>query len=193
VIDDLCGIAPPLPIDHPTSSPVESEQIYYGSVLRADPEVSRRTHPTLWKHMYKLSEKKPAQSVLDAVGSDPVLKAKPDSAYVGCRPCLAVIESERICKTWKNDGGVLSNIKRHFQEDHHELFVISYPISQNTIKQETTASSATGPVDMDDFVEKMVTWIVADDMVRISLLTSRLTHMHHYSLFELLSRITFEQ
>lgn len=42
--------------------------------------------------------------------------------------------------------------------------------------QETATSSATGPFDVDDFVEKMVTWIIADDMVRVSHLTNHVTH-----------------
>lgn len=90
-IDSLQGITPPLLMEHPTNEPSESVPAYYGSVLRADPEASKNTPPTLWQHMYKLADNEPMQSVLDSVSSDPILKAKPThAAYVGCRPCLAV-------------------------------------------------------------------------------------------------------
>lgn len=87
--ESLHGIAPPVLMEHPTSIPRESAPAYYGSVLRADPAALKKSHPTLWSHICRLTEKEPAQSVLDSVSNDPILKAKPsDSTYVGCRPCL---------------------------------------------------------------------------------------------------------
>jgi hypothetical protein len=56
---------------------------------------------------------------------------------------------------WANRNGVISNILRHLKRKH-----------ANLLPEPQVSSSATqAGFDLERFVDKMVTWIIADDQV----------------------------
>jgi hypothetical protein len=60
-------------------------------------------------------------------------------------------------QAWANQNGTASNILRHLKHKHAHLF----PESEVS----TSATGKQAGFDLEHFVDKMVTWIIADDQV----------------------------
>lgn len=56
---------------------------------------------------------------------------------------------------WANGNGVTSNIQRHLKSKHADLLP----------EAEVSGSATQVGFDLEHFVDKMVTWIIADDQV----------------------------
>jgi hypothetical protein len=178
--ESLQGIGAVLPRSDPAGASDVSP--VYGSLVhqqQQNPVVSK-----LWKYLYELDSDEPPPRVLDF---GPELTGKPARAeWVSCRLCNQLSDTNASvpyvislpslpltthysCRTqtpWRNNGGVTSNVKRHFLKKHLELHIKLYPGDHAGI---ATRTPAPGPlIDIQDAIEKIITWIICEDQVSAS-------------------------
>jgi hypothetical protein len=73
----------------------------------------------------------------------------------------------RILPPWQNDGGVLSNVKRHFQKDHPALYAQHF--SKDPLQTVYGIPLNPTPPNMEVAIDNIITWIIMDDQVQFFL------------------------
>ncbi|KAK6996343.1 ribonuclease H-like domain-containing protein [Favolaschia claudopus] len=94
------------------------------------------------------------------MNSPDIIKEKPsmtDYPWLGCRLCSR-------WHVWKNaSGGVTSNIRRHLQDVHGDVY---YPVVKRLglkHSDDDTKSKADEKFSLEGWIDRLIRWIVADD------------------------------
>ncbi|KAK7012539.1 ribonuclease H-like domain-containing protein [Favolaschia claudopus] len=171
-IPTITGTMPSTPNIHPTDSPAPSRSESLPPYAAHDPsrplnsesvkKLNSATATDVWFFVRPLKTNAPP-AVLPTPSQplpedSDILDRKPNAKefpYLGCRLC-------KRWQVWQNaQGGVTSNIRRHLEEEHADIYKPT--VSRLNLKHASASGGSSEPYSKDAWVDRLVRWIVADD------------------------------
>ncbi|KAK7039983.1 hypothetical protein R3P38DRAFT_3469516 [Favolaschia claudopus] len=168
----VTGTMPSTPNIHPTDSPAPSRSESLPPYAAHDPsrplnsesvkKFNSATATDVWFFVRPLKTNAPP-AVLPTPSQplpedSDILDRKPNAKefpYLGCRLC-------KRWQVWQNaQGGVTSNIRRHLEEEHADIYKPT--VSRLNLKHASASGGSSEPYSKDAWVDRLVRWIVADD------------------------------